>query len=76
MWKIAEMEPNEVRTLTYYVKLIDTTENLYNKQYDIVNNAQVYSRKDNSSQVYSKGNKEFTFTPTITIDTNVMKKIL
>lgn len=76
VWKIAEMEPNEVRTLTYYVKLIDTTENLYNKQYDIVNNAQVYSRKDNSSQVYSKGNKEFTFTPTITIDTNVMKKIL
>lgn len=74
VWKIAEMEPNEVRTLTYYVKLIDTTENLYNKQYDIVNNAQVYSRKDNSSQVYSKGNKEFTFTPTITIDTNVMKK--
>ncbi len=74
VWKIAEMEPNEVRTLTYYVKLIDTTENLYNKQYDIVNNAQVYSRKDNSSKVYSKGNKEFTFTPTITIDTNVMKK--
>lgn len=31
VWKIAEMEPNEVRTLTYYVKLIDTTENLYNK---------------------------------------------
>lgn len=74
VWKIAEMEPNEVRKLTYYVKLIDTTANLYNKQYDIVNNAQVYSRKDNSSQVYSKGNKEFTFTPTITIDTNVMKK--
>lgn len=74
VWKIAEMEPNEVRTLTYYVKLIDTTENLYNKQYDIVNNAQVYSRKDNSSQVYSKGNKVSTFKPTITIDTNVMKK--
>lgn len=41
VWYIATMKPNEVRTLTYYVKLIDTTENLYNKQYDIVNNAQV-----------------------------------
>ena len=68
------MNPNEVRTLTYYVKLIDTTENLYNKQYDIVNNAQVYSKQDNSSQVYSKGNKVSTFKPTIIIDTNVMKK--
>lgn len=74
VWKIEKMNPNEVRTLTYYVKLIDTTENLYNKQYDIVNNAQVYSRKDNSSQVYSKGNKVSTFKPTIIIDTNVMKK--
>ena len=76
VWYIATMEPNEVRTLTYYVKLIDTTENLYNKQYDIVNNAQVYSKQDNSSQVYSKGNKVSTFKPTIIIDTNVMKKIL
>lgn len=74
VWKIEKMNPNEVRTLAYYVKLIDTTENLYNKQYDIVNNAQVYSRKDNSSQVYSKGNKVSTFKPTIIIDTNVMKK--
>lgn len=74
VWYIATMEPNEVRTLTYYVKLIDTTENLYNKQYDIVNNAQVYSKGDNSSQVYSKGNKESKFTPTIIINTNVMKK--
>ena len=74
VWYIATMEPNEVRTLTYYVKLIDTTENLYNKQYDIVNNAQVYSKQDNSSQVYSKGNKVSTFKPTIIIDTNVMKK--
>ena len=74
VWKIEKMNPNEVRTLTYYVKLIDTTENLYNKQYDIVNNAQVYSKQDNSSQVYSKGNKVSTFKPTIIIDTNVMKK--
>ena len=74
VWKIAKMDPKEVRTLTYYVKLIDTTENLYNKQYDIVNNAQIYSKSDNSSQVYSKGYKESTFTPTITIDTSVMKK--
>lgn len=74
VWKIEKMNPNEVRTLTYYVKLIDTTENLYNKQCDIVNNAQVYSKQDNSSQVYSKGNKVSTFKPTIIIDTNVMKK--
>lgn len=74
VWNIAKMEPNEVRTLTYYCKLIDTTENLYNKQYDIVNNAQVYSRKNDSSQVYSKGNIVSTFKPTIIIDTNVMKK--
>ena len=74
VWKIAKMEPNEVRTLTYYVKLIDTTENLYNKQYDIVNNAQVYSRKDVSSKVYSKGNKDSTFKPIIKIDTYVMQK--
>lgn len=74
VWKIEKMNPNEVRTLTYYVKLIDTTENLYNKQYDIVNNAQVYSKQDNSSQVYSKGNRVSTFKPTIIINTNVMKK--
>ena len=74
VWNIDKMEPNEVRTLTYYVKLIDTTDNLYNKQYDIVNNAQAYTRKDDSSQVYSKGNKVSTFKPTIIIDTNVMKK--
>ena len=74
VWKIAKMDPKEVRTLTYYVKLKDTTENLYQIKTSVVNNAQVYSKRDNSSQIYSKGNKEFTFTPTITIDTNVMKK--
>lgn len=74
VWKIDEMNPNEVRKLTYYVKLIDTTQNLYHKKTNVVNNAQVYSKRDNSSQVYSKGNKESTFTPTIVIDTSVMKK--
>lgn len=74
VWYIATMEPNEVRQLTYYVKLIDTTEIPYKSYKNVVNNAQVYSRKDDSSQVYPKGNKESTFTPTITIDTNVMKK--
>ena len=64
------MDPNEVRQLTYYVKLIDTTEIPYKSYKNVVNNAQVYSRKDDSSQVYPKGNKESTFTPTITIDTN------
>lgn len=74
VWKIDEMNPNEIRKLTYYVKLKDTTENLYKIKKDVVNNAQVYSKRDNSSQVYSKGNKESTFTPTIIIDPSVMKK--
>lgn len=74
VWKIKKMTPNEVRQLTYYVKLKDTTEDLYKIKKDVVNNAQVYSKSDNSSQVYSKGYKESTFTPTIIIDTSVMKK--
>lgn len=75
MWKIEKMKSNEVRKLTYYVKLIDTTENLYKiDKKDVVNNAQVYSKKDDSSHVYSKGNKESTFKPIINIDTSVMKK--
>ena len=74
VWKIKKMNPNEVRQLTYYVKLKDTTEIPYKSYKNVVNNAQVYSRKDDSSQVYPKGNKESTFTPTITINTNVMKK--
>lgn len=68
------MNPNEIRKLTYYVKLIDTTQNLYHNKTNVVNNAQVYSKRDNSSQVYSKGYKESTFTPTININTSVMKK--
>lgn len=74
MWKIAKMNPNEVRQLTYYVKLKDTTEDLYKIKKDVVNNAQVYSKKEGSSKVYSKGIKVSTFTPTIVIDTSVMKK--
>lgn len=75
VWKIEKMKSNEVRKLTYYVKLIDTTENLYKiDKKDVVNNAQVYSKKDDSSHVYSKGNKESTFKPIINIDTSVMKK--
>lgn len=74
VWKIDEMNPNEIRKLTYYVKLIDTTQNLYHNKTNVVNNAQVYSKRDNSSQVYSKGYKESTFTPTININTTVMKK--
>lgn len=74
VWKIKKMNPNEVRQLTYYVKLKDTTEIPYKSYKNVVNNAQVYSRKDDSSQVYPKGNKESTFTPTININTSVMKK--
>lgn len=74
VWKIVKMNPNEVRQLTYYVKLKNTTEDLYKIKKDVVNNAQVYSKKEGSSKVYSKGYKESTFTPTIIIDTSVMKK--
>ena len=74
VWNIKEMNPNEIRKLTYYVKLMDTTQNLYHNKTDVVNNAQVYSKREDSSKVYSKGYKESTFTPTLTIDTNVMKK--
>lgn len=74
VWKIDEMNPNEIRKLTYYVKLIDTTQNLYHNKTNVVNNAQVYSKRDNSSQVYGKDHKESTFTPTININTSVMKK--
>lgn len=77
VWKVAAMDSNEVRTLTYYVKLNDTTKNLYNyRNKNVVNNAQVYTKKDDSSQIYNKGNGESTFTPTIKIDTDVMKKSL
>lgn len=74
VWKIEKMKSNEVRKLTYYVKLKDTTEDLYKIKKDVVNNAQVYSKKEGSSKVYSKGIKVSTFTPTIVIDTSVMKK--
>lgn len=74
VWNIKEMNPNEIRKLTYYVKLMDTTQNLYHNKTDVVNNAQVYSKREDSSKVYSKGYKESTFTPTLTINTNVMKK--
>lgn len=77
VWKVAAMDSNEVRTLTYYVKLNDTTKNLYNyRNKNVVNNAQVSFKKDDSSQIYNKGNGESTFTPTIKIDTDVMKKSL
>lgn len=45
VWKIVKMNPNEVRQLTYYVKLKNTTEDLYKIKKDVVNNAQVYSKK-------------------------------
>lgn len=77
VWKVASMNSKEVRTLIYYVKLNDTTNNLYNyRNKNIVNNVQVYTKKADTSQIYNKGNGESTFTPTIKIDTDVMKKSL
>ena len=61
VWSISELNPNESRTLTYFVKLSDD-KNL-NKQ-SITNNASAYTRKENGT-TYPKGKYEITFTPAI-----------
>lgn len=64
VWSISELNPNESRTLTYFVKLSDD-KNL-NKQ-SITNNASAYTRKENG-MTYPKGKYEITFTPKISYD--------
>lgn len=62
VWSISELNPNESRTLTYFVKLSDD-KNL-NKQ-SITNEASAYTKNENGT-TYSKGKDDETFTPNIT----------
>ena len=60
VWNIGYMGPNEKRTLTYYVKLVDK-DALNGKKID--NSAVVYSK--GTSEYYNKGKSEKTFIPTV-----------
>ena len=61
VWSISELNPNESRTLTYFVKLSDD-KNL-NKQ-SITNTASAYTKKEGGT-TFPKGKYEITFTPAI-----------
>lgn len=61
VWSISELNPNESRTLTYFVKLSDD-KNL-NKQ-SITNTASAYTKKEGGT-TYPKGKDVKTYTPNI-----------
>lgn len=63
VWNIGNMEPNEIRTLTYYVKLKDK-ESLNGNT--IKNSASLYSK--GSKDTYDKGTGNADFTPKIDYD--------
>lgn len=63
VWNIGNMEPNEIRTLTYYVKLKDK-ESLNGNT--INNSALLYSQS--STDTYDKGTGNADFTPKIDYD--------
>ena len=63
VWNIGNMEPNEIRTLTYYVKLKDK-ERLNGNT--IKNSASLYSK--GSTDTYDKGVDPAEFTPKIDYD--------
>ena len=65
VWNIAEMKAEEIRTLTYFVKLKDTAGiiNVENNQ-NIKNKAQLYT-KGVSDKIYTKGDSENVFQPHI-----------
>lgn len=63
VWNIGNMEPNEIRTLTYYVKLKDK-ESLNGNT--INNSASLYS--EGSTDTYDKGVDTAEFTPKIDYD--------
>lgn len=63
VWNIGNMEPNEIRTLTYYVKLKDK-ESLNGNT--INNSALLYSQS--STDTYDKGTGNAAFTPKIDYD--------
>lgn len=76
VWNIGNMEPNEIRTLTYYVKLKDK-ESLNGNT--INNSASLYSKS--STNTYDKGVGNAEFTPKIdytnqftkTVDGNITR---
>lgn len=61
VWSISELNPNESRTLTYFVKLSDD-KNL-NKQ-SITNTASAYTKKEGGT-TYPKGKDVKTYTPNV-----------
>ena len=61
VWSIDQLAPNETRTLTYYVKLIDK-QNI--KEQKITNKATVLNKK--GDETYLKWSSEKTFTPLVT----------
>lgn len=60
VWSVDQLDPNETRTLTYYVKLTDK-KNIRNQ--NITNKASVLNKK--GDETYLKGSSEKTFTPKI-----------
>ena len=60
VWSMERLQPNETRTLTYYVLLTDK-QNV--RDQSITNKASVLNKKDN--ETYLKGSSEITFTPSI-----------
>lgn len=60
VWSMEKLNPNEQRTLTYYVLLTDK-QNV--RKQSITNNASVLNKKGN--ETYLKGSSEKTFTPLI-----------
>lgn len=70
VWNIGNMEPNEIRTLTYYVKLKDN-ESLNGMT--INNNANLYSK--GSRDTYDKGIGTAEFTPKIDYSNQFTKTV-
>lgn len=69
VWSMEKLNPNEIRTLTYYVLLTDKQD--VRKQ-SITNEASVLNKKDN--ETYLKGSSEKTFTTSI--DYSMPKEII
>lgn len=70
VWNIGNMEPNEIRTLTYYVKLKDK-ESLNGNT--IKNSASLYSK--GSTDTYDKGTGNAKFTPKIDYSNQFTKTV-
>lgn len=72
VWNIGNMEPNEIRTLTYYVKLKDK-ESLNGNT--IKNSASLYSKAKGSTDTYDKGIGKAEFTPKIDYSNQFTKTV-